>query len=179
MGRFPDEGHPILCGSKTMKFQFVEVYREEFSANRLCAVVGVSPRGLRAYRTRPASHRQHMDMVILAHLREQYELSLGSYGRPRMTEERKEQGFAIGHRRVCRLMAENGIKVKRNKKFKATTDSDHTFNIAPNLLNQDFTADRPNQKWAGDISFIWHSSGKQFTGSFSYLPHSSTYILGV
>ena len=142
-----------------MKFQFVEEHREEFSANRLCAVVGVSPRGLRAYRTRPASHRQRIDMVILAHLREQYELSLGSYGRPRMTEELKEQGFDIGHRRVGRLMAENGIKVKRNKKFKATTDSDHTFSIAPNFLNQDFTADRPNQKWAGDISYIWTREG--------------------
>ena len=44
--------------------------------------------------------------------------------------------------------------MKRNKKFKATTDSNHTFNIAPNLLNRDFHADAPNQKWAGDISYV-------------------------
>ena len=76
-------------------------------------------------------------------------------GRPRMTEELKEVGVEVGHRRVGRLMRENGIVVERTSKFKATTDSDHTFNIAPNLLGRDFTADRPNQKWAGDISYIW------------------------
>ena len=56
-------------------------------------------------------------------------------------------------------MRENGITVERTRKFKATTDSDHTFNIAPNLLDRDFTADRPNQKWAGDISYIWTREG--------------------
>jgi len=56
--------------------------------------------------------------------------------------------------RVGRLMRENGIVVERTRKFKATTDSNHTFNIAPNLLDRDFTADRPNQKWAGDISYV-------------------------
>jgi putative transposase len=56
-------------------------------------------------------------------------------------------------------MRENGIKVIRTQKYKATTDSDHTFNIAPNLLDQDFTTDAPNQKWAGDISYIWTSEG--------------------
>ena len=51
------------------------------------------------------------------------------------------------------------MEVKRNKKFKATTDSNHSFNIAPNLLNRDFFADRPNQKWAGDISYVWTREG--------------------
>ena len=127
--------------------------------DRLCRVLNVSPRGLRAFRSRPASHRQHMDMVVLAHIKEQSRLSLGSYGRPRMTEELKEVGVDVGHRRVGRLMRENGIFVERTRKFKATTDSDHTFNIAPNLLDRDFTADRPSQKWAGDISYIWTREG--------------------
>jgi putative transposase len=56
-------------------------------------------------------------------------------------------------------MRENGIKIVRTHKYKATTDSNHTFNIAPNLLDQDFSADGPNQKWAGDISYIWTSEG--------------------
>ena len=63
-----------------------------------------------------------------------------------MTEELKEVCVDVGHRRVGRLMRENGIIVERTHKFKATTDSHHTFNIAPNLLDRDFTADRPNQK---------------------------------
>jgi transposase InsO family protein len=96
--------------------------------------MNVSSRGLRAFRKRPASPRQRMDMVVLAHIKEQSRLSLGSYGRPRRTEELKEVGVEVGHRRVGRLMRENGIFVERKRKFKATTDSDHTFNIAPNLL---------------------------------------------
>ena len=98
-------------------------------------------------------------MVVLAHIKEQSRLSLGSYGRPRMTEELKEIGLYVGHGRVGRLMRENGIRVERSKKYKVTTDSNHSFNIAPNLLDQDFTADGPNQKWAGDISYIWTSEG--------------------
>ena len=142
-----------------MRFRFVEEQRGAFPIDRLCQVMNVSPRGLRAFRSRPASRRQRMDMVVLAHIKEQSRLSLGSYGRPRMTEELKEVGIDVGHRRVGRLMRENGIVVERTRKFKATTDSDHTFNIAPNLLDRDFMADRPNQKWAGDISYIWTREG--------------------
>ena len=105
----------------------------------------VSSRGLRAFRSRPASRRQRSDLVTLAHIKEQSRLSLGSYGRPRMTEELKEIGLDVGHRRVGRLMRQNGISVVRTRKHKVTTDSDHRFNIAPNLLDRDFTADAPNQ----------------------------------
>ena len=132
-----------------VRFRFVEVQRGAFPVDRLCRVVNVSPRGLRAFRSRPASRRQHMDMdmdmVVLAHIKKQSRLSLGRYGRPRMTEELKEVGVDVGHRLVGRLMRENGIVVERTRKFKATTDSDHTFSIAPNLQDRDFTADRPNQ----------------------------------
>ena len=107
--------------------------------------MNVSARGLRVFRSRPASRRQHMDMVVLAHIKEQSRLSLGSYGRPGMTEELKDVGIDVGHRRVGRLMRENGIVVERTRKFKATTDSDHRLNIAPNLLDREVTADRPNQ----------------------------------
>ena len=112
-----------------MRFRFVEEQRGAFPVDRLCRVMNVSPRGLRAYRSRPASRRQRTDMVVLAHIKEQSRLSLGSYGRPRMTEELKEVGIDVGHRRVGRLMRENGIIVERTRKFKATTDSDHTFNM--------------------------------------------------
>jgi len=56
-------------------------------------------------------------------------------------------------------MRDNGIKIIRTQKHKVTTDSNHAFNIAPNLLDQDFSADGPNQKWAGDISYIWTNEG--------------------
>ena len=72
-----------------------------------------------------------------------------------MTEELKETGLSVGHRRVGRLMRQNGISVVRTRKHKVTTDSNHKFNIAPNLLNRNFEADRQNQKWVVDISYIW------------------------
>jgi putative transposase len=105
------------------------------------------------------SRRQCDDMVILAHVREQHRLSLQSHGRPRMTEELRELGLKVGHRCVGRLMRENDIKIIRTQKYKATTDSNHTFSIALNLLDQDCSTDGPKQKWAGDMSHIWTSEG--------------------
>ena len=145
-----------------MRFRFVEEHRGSFPTDRLCQVMNVILRGLRAFRSRPANRRQHSDMVVLAHIKEQSRLSLGSYSRPRMTEELKEVGVDVGHRRVGRLMRQNGIVVERTRKFKATTDSNQTFNIAPNLLDRDFTASQPNQKWAGDISYTWASEGRLY-----------------
>lgn len=142
-----------------MRFQFIADYRGELSRSRLCRLMGVTDRGLRAWKCRLPSLRQRHDMVILAHIREQHRLSLGSYGRPRMTEELNELGIRVGQRRVGRLMRQNGIRVVRSCKFKRTTDSDHAFNIAPNLLQQDFTASAPNEKWAGDITYVWTREG--------------------
>ena len=79
-----------------MRFRFIEEHRCSFPTKRLCHVVGVSTRGLRAFRNRPASRRQRSDLVTLAHIKEQSHLSLGSYGRPRMTEELKELALTSG-----------------------------------------------------------------------------------
>ena len=103
-----------------MRFRFIEEHSSHFPAKRLCDVVGVSTRGLRAFRNRQASRRQRSDLVTLAHIKEQSRLSLGSYGRPRMTEELKEIGLDVGHRRVGRLMRQNGISVVRTRKHKVT-----------------------------------------------------------
>jgi len=137
----------------------VEEHQKHMPVDRLCHILGVTARGYRSWRRRPISRRQRYDMVLLAHIREQHHLSLGSYGRPRMTQELKEIGLSVGHRRVGRLMRDNNICVVRTHKYKATTDSNHSFNIAPNLLDRAFTADQPNQKWAGDISYIWTAEG--------------------
>ena len=142
-----------------MKFGFAEEHRASFPANGLYDVVGVSARGLTAFRSRPANRRQRSDLVTLAHIKEQSRLSLGSYGRPRMTEELKQIGLDVGHRRVGRLLRQNGISVVRTRKHKVTTDSNHKFNIAPNLLDRNFTANEPNQKWAADISYFCMRQG--------------------
>lgn len=71
----------------------------------------------------------------------------------------KELGFTVGHRSVGRLMSQNGIQVFRTHKYKVMADSAHNLNVAPNLLDQDFTTTRPNQKWAGDITYILTRKG--------------------
>ena len=141
------------------RFAFIEQHGGDVPTKRLCQMFGVTSRGFRAWRSRPISQRQRDDMVLLAHIREEHRLSLGSYGRPRMTEELRDLGFAVGHRRVGRLMRDNDIKVFRTRKYKATTNSKHGYAIAPNLLDRNFTAKRANQKWSVDISYIWTREG--------------------
>ena len=141
------------------RFAFIDAWRKTYPICRMCTVLEVSARGYRAWRTRPMSQRQRDDVVLLAHIREQHTRSLHSYGRPRMTEELRELGFKAGQRRIGRLMRENGIVAIRTRKYKVTTDSNHTLAVAPNLLDRDFSATAPNQKWAGDITYIWTSEG--------------------
>jgi putative transposase len=142
-----------------MRFQFIAEYRGDLPRAHLCRLMQVSDRGLRAWCRRPPSLRQRRDLILLAHIRKQHRLSLGSYGRPCMTQELNELGIQVGQRRVARIMRDNGIQILRSRKFKRTTDSTHSFNIAPNRLNQGFTATAPNQKWAGDITYIWTREG--------------------
>ncbi len=101
-----------------------------------------------AFRSRPASRRQRSDLVTLAHIKEQSRLSLGSSGRPRMTEELKEIGLDVGHRRVGRLMRQNGISVVRTRKHRHSSnirlDSRavaHLYTLASKVDWQDMNTD--------------------------------------
>lgn len=141
------------------RFAFIHTWKNAWPIEQLCRVLQVTSRGYRAWRSRPMSKRQRRDLVILAHIREQHSLALGSYGRPRMTEELQELGVSVGHRRVGRLMKQNDIRVVRPRKYRATTNNNHRLNISPNLLDRDFSASGPNQRWAGDISYIWTREG--------------------
>ena len=123
-----------------MRFVFIDAWKEEWPVELLCRIMRVTSRGFRAWRVRPMSQRQSGDMAILAYIREQHRLSLLSYGRPRMTDELQELGVSVGQRRVGRLMRDSGIKIIRTQKYKATTDSSHAFNTAPNLFDQDLSA---------------------------------------
>ncbi|WP_222927467.1 IS3 family transposase [Qipengyuania marisflavi] len=153
------KGHAVLREPAAVRFAFVESWRHVWPVETICRVMQVSPRGYRSWRTRPISQRARTDMKVLAHIREQYSLSLGSYGRPRMTMELKEAGLDVGERRVGRLMKINGIKPVRTRKHKVTTDSHHRLGVAANWLAGDFVADAPNLKWAGDITYVWTHEG--------------------
>ena len=66
-----------------------------------------------------------------------------------------EEGHRIGRRRTAQLMRENKLVARQKRRFKRTTNSEHAWPVAPNLIDQDFKAERPDQKWGGDISYVW------------------------
>ena len=134
-----------------MRFRLIDAAKKDFPVQRLCKVLDVSASGYLAWKERPACRRQRDDMVLLAHVRSAFTLSNGTYGSPRMVHELRDNGLTIGRRRVARLMRENGLRARQKRRFKRTTDSLHAFPIAPNLLDQDFAAAGPNQKWGADI----------------------------
>jgi putative transposase len=134
-----------------MKFQLIDKAKGEFPVHRLC---GVSQSGYFAWKDRPASRCRRDDMVLLAPVRSAFALSNGTYGSPRMTRELQDNGFAVGRRRTARLMRENGLKARQKRRFKRTTDSDHAWPIAPNIIDRDFTATGPNEKWGVDIHLL-------------------------
>ena len=142
-----------------MRFALIDQAKEQFPVQRLCGVLGVSQSGYFAWKDRPACRRQQDDLVLLAHARSAFALSNGTYGSPRMTRELQDNGFAVGRRRTARLMRENDIKARQKRRFKRTTDSEHSWPVAPNIIDQDFAADRPNEKWGVDISYVWTREG--------------------
>jgi len=142
-----------------VSFKLVDEAKKEFPVHRLCRVLGVSQSGYFAWKGRPACRRQHQDMVLLAHVRSAFALSNGTYGSPRMTRELRDDGLTVGRRRTARLMRENGLRARQKRRFKRTTDSHHAWPVAPNLLDQDFTAAGPDEKWGADISYIWTKEG--------------------
>jgi putative transposase len=144
-----------------MRFRFIDAERVGLAmpASRLCKLLQVSVSGYYAWRYRSPSQRQLDDMVLLAHVRAAFRCSRETYGAERVHHELAGNGVEIGRHRVARLMRENGLSPKRKQKFKKTTDSQHNKAVASNLLDQDFSSEAPNRKWAADISYIWTAQG--------------------
>ena len=142
-----------------MKFACIDAQKAGMSLARLCACAGVSISGYYAWKQRAPSRRQLDDMIILAHIRNQFALSRETYGSPRMHVELNEAGIHVGRHRTARLMRANALKARQKTRFKRTTDSNHGEPIAANVLNQNFSCQRVNQKWGADISYIWTTEG--------------------
>ena len=142
-----------------MSFALIDAKKADIPVETACAVLNVSVSGFYAWKHRPASKRQSDDLVLLAHIRSEFATSNETYGSPRMHAELKERGLAVGVHRMARLMSENGLKARQKTRFKRTTDSDHGGPVVKNVLDQDFTADGPDQKWGVDISYVWTAQG--------------------
>ena len=138
-----------------MKYQFIANHYAEFKITVMCRVLGVSRSGYYAWGKRPTSVRKMADQSLTEQIEVIHQKSRRTYGSIRIQKELADQGIKCGHNRVARLMREIGLSAKQSRKFKiSTTDSNHDQPIAPNLLERDFTAKRPNRKWLTDITFI-------------------------
>lgn len=137
-----------------MKYEFIHKSRSEFVVEKMCQVLNVCRSGYYRYITGTKSKRWIENMNLLKEIKNIYEDSKGTYGSPRITNVLHDLGYSCSEPRVARLMRANGIRAKTKKKFKATTNSDHSYPIAPNLLKQDFWTNSPNRIWVSDITYI-------------------------
>jgi putative transposase len=137
-----------------MRFQFIKDHRDEFPVTCMCKVLNVSPSGYYTWHKRPVSKQEMANRELYKKIKDVYNKNHGVYGSPRIYRELKKQGVACSENRVARLMRLRSLKAKQSKRYKITTRRDKAHPVAPNLLKQEFVADRPNQKWLTDITYI-------------------------
>jgi putative transposase len=137
-----------------MKYQFIEQHKREFPIVVMCNVLGVSEGGFYAWHKRPACQRKREDAQLTEEIRQVFVTHRGRYGSPRIHRELKDQGRSTSRKRVARLMREAEISAKRKQHRVLTTHRDTSHPVVPNLLNREFTASEPNQKWVTDITYI-------------------------
>ena len=149
-----------LLGNAEMKFRLIEDQRDTFKVRAMCDVLGVSPAGYYAWRSRPESHRKAVNRALVAEIRRVHAAHRGRYGAPRVHATLRAEGHTASRSRVERLMRHHGIRPRMRRQFRVrTTDSHHDLPIAPNLLEQTFVATRPNQVWLADITYVPTAEG--------------------
>ena len=131
-----------------------------------CKVLDVSVSGYFEHRQAKVAKRPSKaatprlsDEAVLTHIRAVHAEVGQEYGWPRMAKELVARGHRVGKERVRRMMQRHGIQARGRRKFVVTTDSTHDLPLAPNLLQRDFKADAPNQKWTSDITYIETAEG--------------------
>ena len=99
------------------------------------------------------------DFGLLSKVRQIHSETGGAYGSRRTSKRLRSQGHDVGRHRARNLMKKASVSVKRRRKFRITTDSEHNLPVAPNLLNRNFQVDRPDAVWCSDISYLWTIEG--------------------
>jgi putative transposase len=144
-----------------VKYAWIEEHRQIYATTMMCELLSVSRSGLNAARVRTPSKRSREDKQMVEQIRVGHRKHRGCYGRRRMTPEISEaRGQPVNHKRIARLMREHGLQShKRRRRRVVTTDSKHAHPVAPNVLQRDFEAAAPNQKWLADITYIATDEG--------------------
>jgi transposase InsO family protein len=120
----------------------------------MCGVLDVSPSGYYAWRTRPVSAREMANRQLIEKIQAVHAASYETYGSPRVLCELRADGLTCSRNRVARLMRLYHIRAKQIRRYKVTTRRNRAHPVAPNVLKQDFEAERPDHKWLADITYI-------------------------
>jgi len=138
----------------------------EFSVARMAKVLEVSESGYHKWAARlhmEANSRKVRDDELLAEILEIYRDSRGSYGSRKVTAKlNKDRQTPFNHKRVERIMHENGLRSKTSRTYVCTTDSDHDLPVADNLINRDFTAKARGEKMVSDTTVVSTGEGKLY-----------------
>lgn len=145
-----------------MKFTFMLAEKALYPITVLCHVLGVSRSGYYAWCKRPQAARVRSDAQLAAKVAAVHKRSRKAYGSPRVHAELRAKGTRVGEKRVARLMRENGLEARRKRRFRKTTDSNHSHPIAPNLLARQFDVGAPNCVWVTDVTAVWTLEGWLF-----------------
>jgi putative transposase len=160
-----------------VRFQFIAAEKAHHALSLLCRCLRVTRSGFYAWRDRLESARVARDRHLKVLVHASFAASKGRYGSPRIHEDLLEQGERVSRKRVIRLMQEEQLKARVRKRFTCTTMSDHDLPVAGNLLDRQFTAEAPNQRWVGDTTeFVIGESGKLYLAAI--LDLYSRFIVG-
>ena len=138
-----------------MKFSFIQKNLSEFSVEAACDTLAVSRSGYYAWLKRPQSPRAKRREELAVKIQAVHQENRKVYGSPRILKALKAQGESVCENTVAKVMRAGRIRARTKRKFvPRTTDSRHDRPVAGNVLDRQFTAPLPNQKWAVDITYI-------------------------
>lgn len=143
-----------------MRFAWIKKHAKDFAVSVMCDALNVSVSGYYAALGRKPSLRRQRRQELLGQIRAVHEESQQIYGSPRIHIELKEQGVAVCLNTVAKYMRQERIRSKVKRPFRLlTTDSNHPFAVARNLLDRDFEAAAPDCKWCCDITYVATDEG--------------------
>jgi len=142
-----------------MKYQFMKDHKDEFKIEKMSSVFNVSRSGYYKFIVRSPSDRIQENERLLSKIKKSYQDSRKTYGSPRVYSELRASGETCSRKRIARIMKEHGMAAKMKKRFKITTKSNPKEKPAPNLLNQCFVAEEPNQRWVADFTYVYTKEG--------------------
>ena len=142
---------------------FVDQARARYGVEPICRTLGVSASAYYQRATGERSERSVEDERLTARIRHVHEQNFECYGYPRVWHELQRQGEQVGRDRVARLMRQAGVKgAKRRGKPWRTTIADPAAQKRPDLVNRQFTADRPDALWVGDLTYLRTWEGRMY-----------------